>query len=75
MWPMMQIARRDRPSGNSDVSSLRDRTIDLWSVPGPCCVDLGKVDPMHVFIVKAALEVGLHNHEVGRNIEVARRIK
>jgi hypothetical protein len=38
-------------------------------------VIFGKISPRHVFVIKAARERGLDDHEVGRNIEIAWRIK
>ena len=61
--------------GNSGVGHLRTRAFDLWSKRDLCGVNLGKIGPMHGFIIEAARERGLHHHKVGRDIEVARRIK
>src|SRR5256885_15867825 len=45
----------------------------LWSKRALWSATLG--GPMHVFIVEAARERGLHRHEVRRNIEIARRVE
>jgi hypothetical protein len=69
------VAQLSASSGNSGLGYLRDRVSDLWSERDLCSVNLGKIGPMHIFIIEAARERGLHHHEVGRNVEVARRIK
>src|SRR5918999_6149778 len=48
---------------------------DFWSERDLRRVNLGKVGPTHGFVIKAARERGLDDHEVGRNIEIAWRIK
>jgi hypothetical protein len=77
--PISETARALRNSvphlGIAGIGHLRDRAFDLRSERDLRGVNLGKIGPMHVFIIEAADERGLHHHEVGRNIEVPRRIK
>jgi hypothetical protein len=40
-----------------------------------CGVNPKKISPMHVSIVEDEHERGLHHHEVGRDIEFARRVE
>ena len=59
------VAQLSASSGNSGAGRFCDWDFDLRSERELCGVILGKVGPNHVFIVEAARERGLHDHEVG----------
>jgi hypothetical protein len=70
------LCREDRASGQFGVlGRLIAITFDLWSERDLRRVNLGKIGPMHVFVIEAARERGLDDHEVGRNVEIAWRIE
>ena len=54
------------PHRKFGLCHCRDRTFYLRRRCGLLGVNLEKIGPLHVFIVEAARERGLHHHEVGR---------
>src|SRR5919197_2649671 len=73
---LLCLCREGRETGKfRRTGRLIALAFDFWSERDLRGVNLGKVGPTHVFVIKAARERGLDDHEVRRNVEIAWRIK